>query len=326
MVNRELRRSFRERAGEHPALVFLTGSIPPLCLAVVPLCGGEGGIVAATIFLAISGICGFLPLIFVARMDRMRWSGIGAAWVVFLVAVGHFVPVIAKSVAGPKGGVPALDYRGPVLAPREQPQAGRSIGPPLLQYPPKEPTVAPFSAGPEKDAIPSPSRGKAAPNRKPSVLEPPEESVKPATPKQSAQPPLLPSKEVRIASWRLLPFMVNGDLYAKEFVIQTTVDIHPTWLALRCNAEIVQAECWINQGMTLCNFSGCGQLLSKDKKTIWIHFREPTFSAQTPLIVTLLARTDITAQSVSEERPPIDSDTLRSNQICIRKRLGAPKE
>jgi len=139
-----------------------------------------------------------------------------------------------------------------------------------------------------------------------------------------AQPPPLPLKEVRIAHQRLVSSTLEGSLYAKEVTLHTTVDIHPTWLALACNAEIVQAECWVNQGTTSCNFSGCGSLLSKDKKTIWIHFQEPTFSPQTPLIVTLIAKTNIIAESVREERPPVDAEVVRDNAICIRRRLVIP--
>jgi hypothetical protein len=127
-------------------------------------------------------------------------------------------------------------------------------------------------------------------------------------------------KRITIAAQRLVSSDREDAPYATEVTIHTTVDITPTWLALRCDAEIVDVYCYVNQGNPLVILRSCGHTYSEDRKTVWFHFQEPTFSPQTPLIVTLKGKSKITAESVSEEYPPIGLKPEPGGGMCFRKR------
>jgi len=144
---------------------------------------------------------------------------------------------------------------------------------------------------------------------------------------EPAQPTPLPIKRITILSQNDVNPKEGDPPYATEVTLVTTVDVRPTWLALTCDAPIADTYCYVNLGTPMVTLSGCGRAYSPDKKTIWLHFQEPTFSPGTPLIVTLKGNVRIRAESVAEERPPTGVVEVRSSGICIRRRpvsLDAP--
>jgi hypothetical protein len=149
------------------------------------------------------------------------------------------------------------------------------------------------------------------PEAKASERKPPGAPPKPASrtnaPIQQAQPPPLPTKKITIASQEDVNPTREDAPHATKVVVHTTADIRPTWLVLRCDAEVMYAEVYMNQGGSSYGFTNPELRVAKDGKAVWFGFSEPTFRPETTLVFALSGEARIRAQSVDEERPPIDA-------------------
>lgn len=131
----------------------------------------------------------------------------------------------------------------------------------------------------------------------------------------------LPLKKITIASQEDVNPAEGDPPYATEVTLHTTADIHPTWVVLRCDEPITEIYCYVNLGTPLITLTSCGHVYAADRKTVWFHFQQPTFSPKTPLVVTLKGNTKMTAESVDEQRPPAGlPDEGSSGGNCIRRR------
>ena len=132
-----------------------------------------------------------------------------------------------------------------------------------------------------------------------------------------AQPAPLPLKQVEIASQGQVNPTKADAPFATKIVVTTTAAIQPTWLALACNAKVMYADVYMNQGTTTHVLVNLHRWRSQDGKTIWLSFTDPAFLPETPLVLTLSGRVKIVAQSVDEGRPPADAKLLERTGLQI---------
>ena len=230
-----------------------------------------------------------------------RWRIIGRAC---LICTCVFVPIGYVGVKwGPGGQTEATrPQRTNVTQPEQQ---ASSPAPPLHSAPPVEHNDKPDEGG---NVLQQPIEG-ATPAPRPQ-----QEQASPAEPLLALP---LPMKRITIATQEQVNPTKEDAPFAAKVVVTTTAEIQPTWLVLMCNAQVMYAEVYMNQGGFSCSLTSLEVWRSQDGNTVWVGFTEPAFLPETPLVFTLSGSERIVAQSVEEERPPADAQRLRSTGLQI---------
>jgi hypothetical protein len=89
--------------------------------------------------------------------------------------------------------------------------------------------------------------------------------------------------------------------YAVKVVVQTSVPLQPTSIAVKCNVEVA-ANNWRVVGSSASSDVGEGYV--GDKSVFWVYFGAPVFKPETPLIILLMAKEPIRVLGVGYGPPP----------------------
>jgi len=226
-------------------------------------------------------------------MDRRKWSLIGAAWVLILVAVGYGVPLIATAVAGPKDALTARGGPEFIIPPTDHP--------PLTAM---EAARAVLSKGHSEKRQQTETRRAAAPS-------PPQPQVpSPASPKdggqrtplsQEVQPqsPAFPVQTLQFAQ-EAVPSDDEDAPYAVKVTIQTNVAMQPTSVLVNCDGELTNGEYHLaGVGVLMGHYWG----YTKDRHGYWILLKETSFRPETPIVATLKSKRPFRVLSVTKGPP-----------------------
>lgn len=87
--------------------------------------------------------------------------------------------------------------------------------------------------------------------------------------------------------------------YVLQVIIQTDASIEPASFVIDCDAEIESATFFVTGQIALVNER---HELSADKKAFALRFGAPPFTPETPIVVTLVSRTDVRVSAIRKWR------------------------
>ena len=128
--------------------------------------------------------------------------------------------------------------------------------------------------------------------------EPPSKAEPEPAPREPLGPPTV--EHVRITQ-RRAPSNKADAPYGLQVILQTDTTIQPAAFKIDCDGQISEGRFFVaGQAAMMSVAHG----LSEDKKTFQFSFRFPPFTPESPIVVTLLSKTDIRVTKV-ERIPPM---------------------
>ena len=132
-------------------------------------------------------------------------------------------------------------------------------------------------------------KGSSAPVEKPVISEPP---------KPEQQITLGPAIVQHLQVSQRRAVSNKSDVpYAIQVILQTDVPTQPTAFLIECNADIEEGKFFVtNQPVMM----GVGFGVQADKKKFYFRFNFPSFTPESPIVVTLTSKSDIRVVAVNK--------------------------
>ncbi len=259
------------------------------------------------------------PMVAEVRASTPIVKGCVLAAAIGLAVAAVLTPALLRTgalgVSGQSAGRPTLERSEPQSVMLPGPRALPGSRPARAVSSTSQPQKSPVGTPEQKPAPgdqPEPSSS-LPPQRRPGIGRPP----LPSSQQEAAASEPLPLRKVTITSQEQVNSTKQDAPFTTKVVVTTTTTIQPVWLCLACDAEVMYAEVFLNQGTTTHILEGLHRWRSQDRRKVWLAFTGPAFLPETPLVLTLSGRERIEAECLSEERPPAEAEPFGRTALQI---------